>query len=75
MNVEEVRISLQYFGWTDYMVFIFMLAICVLIGLYFAIQMRSKSKLHPGGKYAEADYLVGGRTMKLFPITMSLISR
>ena len=77
MNVDEVRISLQRFGWADYVVFICMLLSCALIGIYFALQMRKEAKARKGEniKDAEDTYLVGGRNMKLFPITMSLISR
>lgn len=77
LNVDEVRIKLQHFGWTDYLVFILMLASCALIGVYFALKMRQKSKENQEltNKDAEDDYLVGGRKMTIFPITMSLISR
>ncbi|XP_061386446.1 sodium-coupled monocarboxylate transporter 1 [Musca vetustissima] len=76
MNVDEVRESLQSFGWVDYMVFVLMLASCAAIGVYFALQMRRKAKLNQDltNKDAEDDYLVGGRKMKIFPIAMSLIS-
>uniref|UniRef100_A0A1I8Q8H6 Sodium-coupled monocarboxylate transporter 1 n=1 Tax=Stomoxys calcitrans TaxID=35570 RepID=A0A1I8Q8H6_STOCA len=76
MNVDEMRKSLQSFGWVDYLVFILMLASCAAIGIYFALQMRRKAKLNQNltNKDAEDDYLVGGRKMKIFPIAMSLIS-
>ena len=77
MNVDEVRTKLQQFGWVDYLVFVLMLASCALIGIYFALKMRKKAKLNQelSNKDAEDDYLVGGRKMTIFPITMSLISR
>ena len=77
MNVDEVRTKLQQFGWADYLVFVLMLASCALIGIYFALKMRKKAKLNQelSNKDAEDDYLVGGRKMTIFPITMSLISR
>ncbi|KAL9871741.1 sodium-coupled monocarboxylate transporter 1 [Glossina fuscipes] len=74
MNVDEVRKTLQRFGWADYLVFTLMLASCAVIGIHFALKMRRKSKKTSNIKDAEDDYLVGGRKMKLFPITMSLIS-
>ncbi|KAH8266972.1 hypothetical protein KR026_012547 [Drosophila bipectinata] len=81
MHVEELRASLQSFGWPDYLVFCLMLAICAVIGIYFCLQLRRESRKQKAqGKGAEelassaASYLVGGRQMKVFPITMSLIS-
>lgn len=75
MNVDEVRESLQRFGSIDYIVFVIMLASCALIGVYFAYKMSKSAKSTENSGEAEKDYLVGGRNMKLFPITMSLISR
>ncbi|XP_030381689.1 sodium-coupled monocarboxylate transporter 1 [Scaptodrosophila lebanonensis] len=81
MHVEELRASLQSFGWPDYLVFCLMLAICAAIGIHFCLQLRreSKARISCGGDATEAansaaSYLVGGRKMKIFPITMSLIS-
>lgn len=72
LNVDQVKITLQKFGWPDYLVFLIMLICCSLIGIYFAIKLRhSKGKL---SKDAEENYLVGGRTMQIFPVTMSLIA-
>ncbi|SPP78364.1 sodium-coupled monocarboxylate transporter 1 [Drosophila guanche] len=80
MHVEELRASLQSFGWPDYLVFCMMLAICAVIGIYFCLQLRRESRKQRSSGGAEeaaasaASYLVGGRQMKIFPITMSLIS-
>ncbi|XP_065364979.1 sodium-coupled monocarboxylate transporter 1 [Calliphora vicina] len=76
LDVNEVRTNLQRFGWPDYLVFILMLASCALIGIYFALKMRKKSQQDSklSNQDAEDDYLVGGRKMTIFPITMSLIS-
>ncbi|KAH8287369.1 hypothetical protein KR054_006231 [Drosophila jambulina] len=80
MHVEELRASLQSFGWLDYLVFCLMLAICAVIGVHFCLQLRRESRkqkeLHGAEEAATsaASYLVGGRQMKIFPITMSLIS-
>lgn len=80
MHVDELRISLQSFGWPDYVVFCLMLAICAVIGIHFCLQLRRESRqLKATGSEeaasSAASYLVGGRKMKIFPITMSLISR
>lgn len=70
-GVEDVKISLQRFGWPDYLVFLVMLLSCVMIGIYFGfIQKKSKKSSDQA-----ADYLVGGRKMAVFPVTMSLIAR
>ncbi|EDW78501.1 uncharacterized protein Dwil_GK16152 [Drosophila willistoni] len=82
MHVEELRASLQSFGWPDYLVFCLMLAICAVIGIYFCLQLRreTRTKRKSVSSSAEeaadsaASYLVGGRQMKIFPITMSLIA-
>lgn len=73
LSVDEVKISLQKFGWPDYLVFIIMLIGCSLIGIYFAWKMQ-KNKNNKKCKQ-EDDYLVGGRTMQVFPVSMSLIAR
>lgn len=70
LNVDEVRVQLQRFGWPDYAAFLFMLATCAGIGIYFGF-FEKKSKT-----IAQSDdYLVGGRKMKTFPVAMSLIAR
>lgn len=35
INVNDVTKSLQQFSWPDYLVFILMLIVCILIGIYF----------------------------------------
>lgn len=70
-GVDDVKISLQKFGVPDYIVFVFMLISCSLIGIYFGfIEKKSKKSVDE-----ESDYLVGGRRMQVVPITMSLIAR
>ncbi|XP_052121716.1 sodium-coupled monocarboxylate transporter 1-like [Frankliniella occidentalis] len=54
-------------GWVDQAVFVFMLAISTLIGVYFAY-------CSPGGNMSAAEYLVGGRTMGTIPVALSLIA-
>ncbi|KAE8748832.1 hypothetical protein FOCC_FOCC004426 [Frankliniella occidentalis] len=50
-------------GWVDQAVFVFMLAISTLIGVYFAY-------CSPGGNMSAAEYLVGGRTMGTIPVAL-----
>lgn len=70
ITLDDVKISMQRFGWPDYLVFLLMLVSCSLVGVYFGfIEKKSKK-----GK-EESDYLVGGRQMQMLPISMSLIAR
>lgn len=59
-----------------------MLIICAAIGFYFGfIEKKQKKKGQKGGateqrRGSEAlDYLVGGRKMKVFPVSLSLVAR
>lgn len=65
-ELQDVIEHLQRFSWPDYFVFILMLFFCVLIGIYFGFMKKSLN---------EADYLMGGRNMMIFPISLSLIAR
>ncbi|XP_014366298.2 sodium-coupled monocarboxylate transporter 1 isoform X2 [Papilio machaon] len=56
-----------YFGWLDYIVFGAMLLSSALIGVYFAFFAAKKQN-------TTAEYLMGGKTMGMFPISMSLIA-
>lgn len=67
-KLEDVVLHLQRFSAFDYVFFIFMLFLCLLIGLYFGFVKKRESS-------AEMDYLMGGRTMGIFPISLSLIAR
>lgn len=66
LTVEEIRLSLQTFSSIDYFVFVFMLAICGAVGIYFGFVNKQIST---------QDYLMGGRNMKLVPVTFSLVAR
>lgn len=70
LGVDDVKISMQRFGWPDYLVFVFMLLSCSMIGVYFGFIKKNPKKC----KEAESNYLVGGRQMSIFPVTMSLIA-
>ncbi|XP_026467597.1 sodium-coupled monocarboxylate transporter 1-like [Ctenocephalides felis] len=65
MDVEELGLSLQQFGWLDYVFFVAMLLICIFIGIYFGFIKKVDS---------EQEYLAGGRNMLVTPISMSLIA-
>ncbi|XP_047112838.1 sodium-coupled monocarboxylate transporter 2-like [Schistocerca piceifrons] len=55
------------FGWVDYLLFALTLVISALIGVYFAFFDPKRQNTRDG-------YLMGGRTMGIFPISMSLIA-
>lgn len=69
LGVDDVKISLQKFAWQDYLMFLVMLMICSMVGIYFGFIKKKPKKSDDA-----TDYLVGGRTMKVFPIAMSLIA-
>lgn len=86
-DVTDVMLHLQRFGWPDYLVFVAMLLLCILIGIYFGLAGRQSAKrakvtstrpatdvdaIEEGS--AEREYLMGGRTMSVFPIALSLIA-
>lgn len=82
-NVADVMLQLQRFGWPDYLVFVAMLLLCILIGIYFGFAKKRHEKHQhktaaDGGEddegSAEREYLMGGRTMSVFPIALSLIA-
>ncbi|CAG4955222.1 unnamed protein product [Colias eurytheme] len=56
-----------YFDWLDYLVFGAMLLMSALIGVYFAFFAKRKQN-------TTSEYLMGGKTMGMFPISMSLIA-
>ncbi|KAF4528218.1 hypothetical protein B566_EDAN014591, partial [Ephemera danica] len=53
------------FGALDYVVFCSLMASSAIIGLYFGFCSRQNSAI---------DYLLGGRNMGMFPVTMSMIA-
>ncbi|KAK2575162.1 hypothetical protein KPH14_002566 [Odynerus spinipes] len=53
------------FGWTDYTLFTFLLGVSMVIGVYFGFFKKQDNT---------TDYLLGGKTMSFFPISMSLIA-
>ncbi|CAK9805709.1 Sodium-coupled monocarboxylate transporter 2 [Anthophora quadrimaculata] len=54
------------FGWTDYTLFTGLLGISVLIGIYFGCFGKKQDNT--------TEYLLGGKTMSCFPVSMSLIA-
>lgn len=67
-SLEDVALHLQRFTSYDYVFFAFMLFLCILIGIYFGFVKKKEAS-------AESEYLMGGRKMGVFPISLSLIAR
>ncbi|CAH1183378.1 unnamed protein product [Phaedon cochleariae] len=65
LGVSEVGAAMQRFGWVDYIMFFIMLGICLVVGLYFGLCKKTQNA---------QEYLVGGRSMNVVPIAMSLIA-
>lgn len=59
---------MQYLDWLDLLVFVGMLLLSAIIGVYFAYFAKEKQN-------TSSQYLMGGRTMDIFPVSMSLIAR
>lgn len=64
-DIDNILGNLQRFSWPDYVVFIAMFVLCILIGIYFGFMKKSRS---------EAEYLMGGRNMFVVPIALSLVA-
>lgn len=64
-DIQSILSDLQRFGLIDYVVFTAMFLLCIFIGIYFGFFKKSLS---------ESDYLMGGRNMKIIPISMSLVA-
>lgn len=65
LGVTDIGASMQRFGWIDYVTFIGMLGISLIVGLYFGIWKKSETA---------QDYLVASRSMGIIPIAMSLLA-
>lgn len=66
-DVNDVMLQLQRFDWSDYMVFVLMLMVCIVIGIYFGFIEKKE--------YTEDEYLIGGRNMPIVPVAFSLVAR
>lgn len=58
----------NHFDVVDYLVFGAMLVLSALIGVYFAFFAKVRQN-------TTSQYLMGGKTMGIFPVSMSLIAR
>ena len=64
-TVQEISKRMQFFGGFDYVIFVAMLLSCCCIGLFHALKKKS---------VGENEYLVGGRNMSVFPVSLSLVA-
>ncbi|XP_011860111.1 PREDICTED: sodium-coupled monocarboxylate transporter 1-like [Vollenhovia emeryi] len=64
-TVQEISKSMQNFSMPDYTIFAAMLVVCGIVGIYFGFIKKSSG---------EDEYLVGGRNMKTFPVSLSLLA-
>ncbi len=53
----------RHFGWIDYLIFALALVLSLLIGIYQAWK---------GAGSSTTNYLLGGKSMGIFPVAMSL---
>ncbi|KAH3773444.1 sodium-coupled monocarboxylate transporter 1-like [Dreissena polymorpha] len=54
------------FHWADYLIFVLMLVISAAIGIFYAVRDKRTQ--------TTANFLLGGRRMSLFPVTLSLMA-
>lgn len=61
--------SEKQFTLIDYVVFVLMLSICSIIGLYFGYQDHVKRKIQSNDEDEEdtVDYLLGGKNVQVIP--------
>lgn len=65
-EVNDMVLQMQRFSWVDYVVFVLMLAISAVVGVYWGFMKKQTT---------QNDYLLGGRNMKVIPVAMSLVAR
>lgn len=66
-DIADVMLQLQRFSWSDYTIFVMMLLVCIVIGIYFGFIEKKEN--------TEDEYLVGGRNMPIIPVALSLVAR
>ncbi|CAG9796753.1 unnamed protein product [Diatraea saccharalis] len=64
-DVNDMVLHVQRFSWVDYLVFMLMLAISAVVGVYWGFMKKQTT---------QNDYLLGGRNMKVVPVSMSLVA-
>lgn len=64
--IVELKMDQIVFSWIDYVFFISLLGISLLIGLYFGFCSKQDSV---------SEYLFGGKTMGYIPVAISILAR
>jgi Na+/proline symporter len=64
-NTEDLQV--QFFGWLDFTLFIIMLVLSTMIGIYFGFWGKKED--------TPREYLHGGKTMSTIPVAVSLVAR
>lgn len=67
---ENIFESAKDFGIIDYAVFVLMLSVCSVVGLYFGYQDHQKQKEKKVGSRRGSfahEYLLGGQNVQVFP--------
>lgn len=78
VNISDLNRTLQHFSWIDYVIFLLMLIVSALIGIYFGfVEKKTKRKFVGSGHESEVakEYLMGGRKMSAIPVAFSLVAR
>lgn len=65
-QVKDLIQNMPRFSWMDYIVFVLMLAISAVVGVYWGFMKKQTT---------QSDYLLGGRNMQVVPVAMSLVAR
>lgn len=58
--------TIVHFSWLDYTLFVVVLLISALIGVYFGFFGKKQD--------SRQEYMHGGRSMKVFPVAASLVA-
>lgn len=64
-NMEGLQT--QFFGWLDFTLFVLMLVLSTMIGIYFGFWGKKED--------TPKEYLHGGKTMSTIPVAVSLVAR
>lgn len=62
----DLKSTMMMFNWVEYAVFTSMLGLSALIGVYYG--------WYKGNQNTVSEYLLGGQTMSIFPVTMSMVA-
>jgi Na+/proline symporter len=61
------RVQASFFGWLDFTLFVLMLVVSTMIGIYFGFWGKKED--------TPKEYLHGGKTMSTIPVAVSLVAR